>query len=269
MTTTCNRPRVELLQAEVAEDDESYFRILVDGRSVKYITIEHGLYSEEDMCFGPSLAVILPDLPPGDWNDGLVAKNPETGHPHFARAVRTEFPSVTSLWHNTRIDYQDIVVGEKIRTGIYEITCAQFDVPVVAKFARFEWEIQYLENETAAYEWIGTRDICPQFLGHLTEDGRVIGFLMERITNVRHAGPEDLTPCQQALSQIHQLGIRHGDINRFNFLIRGSKAILLDLDTAQKCDDQNALQEEFENLAGSLKDTSYGGGGGRLCVTQN
>lgn len=207
--------------------------------------------------------------PPGDWNDGLVAKDPETGHPCFERAIRTIFPGVKSMWHKTYVDYQDIVVGEKLRTGIYEITCSRFDVPVVAKFARFEWEIQYLENETAAYEWIDGRGIAPQFLGHLTEDGRVIGYLMERITNARHSRPGDLIACQETLSKLHQLGICHGDINRFNFLVRGSEAVLVDFDTARKCNDQDAFQEELNSLPGSLNDTSMRGGGGLLCVAPN
>ncbi|PLB48397.1 hypothetical protein P170DRAFT_477012 [Aspergillus steynii IBT 23096] len=64
-----------LLQAEVDENDQSFFRLLVDGRSIKYITVEPGIYSFEDMCFEPSLVSVLPELPPGDWNDSLVAKD--------------------------------------------------------------------------------------------------------------------------------------------------------------------------------------------------
>ena len=99
------------------------------------------------------------------------------------------------------------MVGEKLRTGIYEVKGHMFgpgDAVVVAKFARFDWEIQYIENETTVYQWIDGHNIGPRFLGHLTEDARVIGFLMERI--------QDLEPCQQTLSRLHCLGIRHGDI---------------------------------------------------------
>ncbi|KAJ5207512.1 hypothetical protein N7491_001859 [Penicillium cf. griseofulvum] len=98
---------------------------------------------------------------------------------------------------------------------------------------RFDWEIQYLENETTAYEWIEGYDIGPRFLGHLTEDGRVIGFLMERIRDARHAGPQDLESCREVLSRLHCLGIHHGDTNRFNFLIRDSQAVLIDFDSSE------------------------------------
>ncbi|GAD96249.1 conserved hypothetical protein [Paecilomyces variotii No. 5] len=173
-----NQP-VELLQAEVDEDDQSFFRLLVNGKAIKYLTVDPGLYAVEDICF--------------------VAKSTTDGIPYFARAVRTQFPSVRNQWHKTRVDYLDLLIGNKLRTGIYDVKCPQFDTVVIAKFARFEWEIQYLENETTAYQWIDGHQIGPQFLGYLTEDGRVIGFLMERMSNARHAGPSDLAASQQTV----------------------------------------------------------------------
>lgn len=62
-----------------------------------------------------------------------------------------------------------------------------------------------MENETTAYQWVSGHNIGPQFLGHLTEDGRVIGFLMEHIPNARHAGPQDLEICREVLSRLHDL----------------------------------------------------------------
>ncbi|RHZ54869.1 uncharacterized protein CDV56_107894 [Aspergillus thermomutatus] len=259
-----SKSKIELLQAEVDENDQSFFRLLVDGHAIKYITIEPRTYSAEDMCFGPSLASVLPDLPPGNWNDGLVARDGENGQPRFTRVTQTAFASVRNTWHSTYVDYLGIIVGRKLRTGVYEVSCPLFDNVVVAKFARFDWEAQYMENETTAYQWIDGSSIGPRFLGHLTEDGRVIGFLMERITDARHAGPQDLQACQETLSRLHELGIRHGDTNRFNFLIGQSKAILIDFDTAQKCDNQDSLLEEFEDLPRRLNDSSNRGGGGIL-----
>lgn len=144
----CSRQKVELLQAEVDEDDQSFFRLLIDGQSIKYVTIESGLYTAEDMCFGPALVALLPEFPLGDWNDRLVARDPKSGQPYFKHVARTQFSGIRYKWHETDVDYFEIAVGKKLRTGIYEITCPKFDSVVVAKFARFHWEIQYLENET-------------------------------------------------------------------------------------------------------------------------
>ncbi|KNG88467.1 alpha-galactosidase A precursor [Aspergillus nomiae NRRL 13137] len=243
-----NQPKIDLLQAEVDENNQSFFRLLVDGRAVKYITVEPGLYSVEDMCFGPSLISILPELPQGDWNDGLVARDANDGRPQFAYARRTQFPSVRNTWHGTYVDYMELSIGRKLRTGIYEVKCSSFDNDVVvAKFARFPWEIQYIENETTAYQWISGHDIGPRFLGHLTEHGRVIGFLMEYIPNARHAEAEDVQSCREVLSRLHGLG-----------------AVLIDFDTARKCDDPNVLLLEEQNLSACLEDVSTRGGGGLL-----
>lgn len=259
-----NQPVIELLQAEVDENDQSFFRVLVDGLSIKYITVEPDIYSTEDMCFSPSLVSVLPTFPIGDWNDGLVAKNPNDGKPFFARVCLAPFPGVQNTWHEIYVDYLDLSIGRKLRTGIYEAKSSLSDDIIVVKFARFPWEVQYIENETTAYQWISGHNIGPQFLGHLTENGRVIGFLMERITDARHASAEDIEVCREVLSRLHNLGVRHGDTNRFNFLIRDSKATLIDFDTAQKCDDRDSLLQESEELSACLKDMSGRGGGGLL-----
>lgn len=72
---TRNSINIELLQAEVDENDQSFFCLLVNGRNIKYVSINPGLYSADDMCFGPSLVSLLPTLSAGDWNDGLMAIN--------------------------------------------------------------------------------------------------------------------------------------------------------------------------------------------------
>jgi hypothetical protein len=66
MAMVHNQSNVVLLQAEVDENDQSFFRLLIDGRIIKFVTVEPGLYTAEDICFGPSLISLLPDLPPGD-----------------------------------------------------------------------------------------------------------------------------------------------------------------------------------------------------------
>ncbi|QKX54495.1 uncharacterized protein TRUGW13939_01582 [Talaromyces rugulosus] len=155
-----SQPKLELLHAEADENDDSFVRLLVNGQSIKYVTIEPGLYLLEDLCFGSSLISLLPELPAGDWNDGLVAKNPRNGKPHFTSAVRTRFPGIKHQWHGTYVDYLDLKMGKRLRTGIYEATCFQFEnAVVVAKFARFEWEIPYLENESTA----DPLKMCTQF----------------------------------------------------------------------------------------------------------
>lgn len=71
-------PQIQVLQGCVDENQESEFRVLVDNKHVKYITIHGGLYSVEDMCFAPTLIEMLPPLPSGNWNEGRVSRNTES-----------------------------------------------------------------------------------------------------------------------------------------------------------------------------------------------
>lgn len=65
-----------------------------------------------------------------------------------------------------------------------------------------------------------------------------------------------------ALSKLHELGIKHGDINKHNFLIRDGEVTVVDFDMAVKVGDVKELEHEMENLRGQLMDTS--GRGGRV-----
>jgi predicted Ser/Thr protein kinase len=257
-------PDIQLLQATVDADDESYFRLLVDSKFVKYITVDSGVYSTDDMCFGPSLISLLPALPAGEWNIGHIRRHPETGAPHFATYSKTQLPGITSVWHSTQVNYLELSLGEKVRSGIYEATHPRFENSTfLVKFARFPWEVPQREKETEAYEWIEGHDIGPPFLGHLVEEGeRVIGFLMERITDFRHATPDDLGACRSALKKLHALGIKHGDVNKHNFLVRNQdgRAIIIDFDCASRVDDADELEHELSHLKAQLSDTSGRGG---------
>ncbi|KAF1916784.1 hypothetical protein BDU57DRAFT_587687 [Ampelomyces quisqualis] len=223
----------------VDSEGQSEFRILVDRKFIKYLTIDPGLYDVSDMCFAPTLISMLPPLPPGDWNKGHISHDTSNVHPHFTRIAKLPLPAVTKVSHPLQIDYLELRMGQKLRSN---------------------WEIPRLDAETRVYQWIENIQIGPKFLGHLSERGRVIGFIIERINDCRHATPEDLSPCQQALSRLHELGIKHGDLNKHNFLIRNGKATLIDFENSTRCNDAKALEEESRTLQDELRDTTGRGG---------
>ncbi|KAB8202570.1 hypothetical protein BDV34DRAFT_228228 [Aspergillus parasiticus] len=194
---TLSRGNAQLLQAELDETGRGFFRLSVHGRIS--ILPSGGTFSQ-------SLKWLLAHL------QGLYCQNF-----HLVTGMMGQLSKTRAPGSHYSVDYSDIKVGKRLRTGIYEAQCPGFDTVVVAKFARFHWEIRYMESETTAYEWIKDYDIGPRFLGHPVEDGRVIGFLMERISNARHAVLDDLEACWDTLSRLHALGIRHGDTSRYNF----------------------------------------------------
>ena len=69
----------------------------------------------------------------------------------------------------------------RYRSSVHEVTSVHFTGTAVAKFARFDWEIGYIEKETAVYEMLEGKGLTPGFLAHLSEEGRIIGFVVEKV----------------------------------------------------------------------------------------
>ena len=261
-------PEVDMLAASIDENDESQFRFLVNNTSFKYVTIEHGLYTIDDMCFAPVLLPQLPAFPPGDWNTGHISRNPQTNLPFFSSTFIESLPSIQEIWHDTFISCTDLDMLTSLKSNVWLVNAPQLSLTttIVAKFARFPWETPYFAAETAVYAWLKDTGVGPRFLDHLTEgkNGRVIGFLLEYISLARFAGPNDLEACQEALGKLHGLGILHGDVNRYNFLVQGEgeekRVTMIDFDGTERVNDLKALRAEFESVSEKLADESGLGG---------
>jgi hypothetical protein len=74
---------------------------------------------------------------------------------------------VTNTWHPTTVEYLQLTLSNTLSSGVFEVTCDELQGTVVAKFAQFEWEIDAVEEECAAYQWVEGRGIGPKFLGHI------------------------------------------------------------------------------------------------------
>ncbi|KAH7375369.1 hypothetical protein B0T11DRAFT_345320 [Plectosphaerella cucumerina] len=242
MTSTRDN-NIQLLATlvDAAGIDESEYRFLVDGKHVKYVSVDPGLLPKNDRTFAPVLLGLLPPFPSGDWNEAI------------------NLPGINNLWHPTRIDFLEFSAAKRIRQNIHIVTHPSFPRPVLIKFAEFPWQIPFFEAETVAYAWIDKSGIGPGFLGHLTEEGRVIGFILEYVEDARTAETEDLAACQGLLSRLHALGIKHGDINKYNLLLRHDRVVMVDFETAERCNKSEELGAELQLLEQSLRDTSRRG----------
>lgn len=110
----------QLLQASVDPEIVSEFRVLVN-KLVKYIAVDCSLYDSDDMCFGPSMASLIPPLPSGDWNEGHISRNLATGYLYFAGASKTPFLGITKLGMPLRS-----YMGQNLRSNVYEATWSRF-----------------------------------------------------------------------------------------------------------------------------------------------
>lgn len=252
------------LQACLADPDGvSEYRILVNQTEIKYITVDPGVIPPDDISFELALRGLLPAFPPRTWNEGHVAKDQTTGQAIFTKVIHRDLPGVriNNVWHDTKIDHLHLKWIDRVRQNIRVVMCPLFNRPVLFKFAEFLWQIAALEQETVAYRRIDNQGIGPRFLGHVTETGRVMGFLMEYVAG-RTAETEDLERCQSVLAKLHRLGLKHGDINKHNFLIRDGdrEALLVDFETTVECRSEEELTEELSSVQLGLEDDSGRGG---------
>jgi hypothetical protein len=131
------------------------------------------------------------------------------------------------------------------------------DVVYVLEIARFKHELVALEKEIRAYCALMNHKftLAPEFIGYVyeEEEDRVIGFLMEEIHG-RHPGIGDLRICQYTVQQLHSIGIIHGDPNRYNIIITGDEARLIDFEasTLQKEGHHKEASDELQKLIENL-----------------
>ncbi|CZT18497.1 uncharacterized protein RCC_04342 [Ramularia collo-cygni] len=123
-----------------------------------------------------------------------------------------------------------------------------------------------MERETWAYMVLDQQQqlhepkITPQVLGHLTECGRVIGLLFEKLDG-RFASISDLPKCTEALKRLHQIGLTHGDVNRYNFIMndREDRMQMVDFEHASAFEEV-AAKEELDSLERELSEETGRGG---------
>ncbi|KAI1502184.1 alpha-galactosidase A [Biscogniauxia marginata] len=118
---------------------------------------------------------------------------------------------------------------------------------IIAKTARFEWELPHIEQETRAYQLLEGSRLAPRFLAHVHENGRIVGVLLEKI--------------EGRCGKLHNLGLVHGDVNRYNFFVAEGGMKLLDFERLWRNASPKSLSKELENLHAELVDESGRGRG--------
>lgn len=249
-------PQMEFLsmghveRAGVPKTSKSYCRILFDGQRIKYVCIDPGVYDQSVMDSPFLLLEHLPLHPsPASWNSARIKKSPNGEI--IAIFKHKDLPEVTTIWHQNLVDTLSLNDIRKRNNQVSEV--AYGSGTAVSKIARFHWEIGYLERETHIYSLIDGHGIGPRFLGHVTDgmQGRVIGLLIEKLEG-RHAGIGDIVACQEVLKKLHSLGMTHGDVNRYNFLVTATGARLIDFEDTKPGANAEEMEKELNSLEEQL-----------------
>ncbi|KAK1764892.1 alpha-galactosidase A [Phialemonium atrogriseum] len=253
---------IEILSQHI--DDESAFYRLRAGQRVHYLKIFSGVFDDDTMCRPYLLIPMLPNLPDLPWTTMIISRD-EDGY--LTSTISTDpLPGIRATWHERRVDVLSLERTRRLRSGVHEV---QYDgVPAIAKIACFEWDIARIERETWAYSIIGRHQqqypsespIAPNFLAHLTEDDRVVGFLLQKVDGVS-ASVDDLANCEALLRRLHRLGLTHGDVNRHNFLVdrvSGGGVHLVDFEHAEELEEKMARAELLSLPAELVEETGRG-----------
>lgn len=241
---------------QLIDDEDGAYRIKWGDRIV-YLSIPTDVFDEDTMCRPYLLIPQLPTFPQGPWTRMHITRNAHNGS---LDVVTTDepLPAIRSTWHPQYIDVLALEETKCYRSNVYEVV--YHGESAIAKIAPFDWNIPRIENETWVYSIMDEyqrqhpheRQIFPRFLGHLTENDRVIGLLLEKVDGT-YASIEDLSGCEAALRQFHKVDLIHGDVNRYNFLVEkeSGRVKLVDFEYAEAYEESKARME-IDSLGSEL-----------------
>lgn len=255
-----------ILSMDVDDDDsvESEYRLRV-GNHIKYLTIAPGTFDRDTLSFPLQSLPPLPDN--AEWTVARISRDRNSNDLRISPSNRA-LAGVQCQWHQTRVDCLELERTTQLTATAYEavlhsnLPVALFRSPatVIAKIARFEYELPRIERETRAYQLLEDSGVAPRFLAHVHENGRIMGFLLEKIEG-RPASIQDLSACEAALGRLHKLGLVHGDVNRYNFLVAEEGVKLIDFERSCESAGLDLMRKELEIVRAELGDESGRGGG--------
>lgn len=253
------------MSMEVDDDDacDSEYRMRI-GNEVKYLIVCPGTFDRDTLSFP------LESLPPlpydKKWTTARISRNKASNDLEYALSDR-RMAGINNRWHHQSIDCLSLEKTKQLTAMVFEAVWHADSIihddsqpTVIAKIARFEWELPRIEQETRAYQLLEGSGLAPRFLGHVHENGRIMGFLLEKLEGCP-ASVSSLSSCETAIRNLHGLGLLHGDVNRYNFLVAGEGVKLLDFECAQENASPEAMRKELENVRAGLTDESGRGGG--------
>ncbi|KAI5924345.1 hypothetical protein F4810DRAFT_709680 [Camillea tinctor] len=252
-------PHVEILAALPGYGEEGNMvrvRFLCDGTSVKYGLIYMDAFHEEWYRASRVNSVILPDLPE-EWTWVCICLNKETGMPFVLNYHNDPIQCEDiAAWHPMAFEYTEIAKIEQIRVDrgrkedrMWIVQHPSADKRCLMKIAEIPELMGHTKRETEIYKDLEGADIAPQFMGHVMEQGRIVGFLVEWIEDAEEPVLEfDTDLLADALSKLHARGILHKDIHAGNFLIKDNRAYIIDFEYSDWSNKDEDFDEEIDQI---------------------
>jgi len=222
-------------------------RVVVnDGeqKAIKYVFLDSKMLQAGYPTSSEQVSIDMPRLPLGEWNEAYLHLDSHLGTYSISNTTRRSHLERMDDWHPRKIDYLEFVKVETLQHDrLQVVTHPDFDAPVLIKIASFPWDLPSLERESKVYRLLHGSGATPEFLGHVTEGGRAIGFITEYIGEEPSIRGRNMVGCLAALRRLHQRGIAHGDAHDGNCLIRkDGSPVLIDFELSV----ETCSHEEFE-----------------------
>lgn len=124
---------------------------------------------------------------------------------------------------------------------------------LVAKMFRSTAQSKDMANESITYRLLEKTGLAPSFWGHLRQNGKVVGLLLEHISG-RRALRRDRKACEETLKKLHELGHVHGGLHDENILIRTEgpqrgTAVLIDFSATHNAGKRSEQRDEMASLS--------------------
>lgn len=175
------------------------------------------------------------------WDEDYIALDKYT-EPH--NMCNTTKKSHSDNRNRRKLEYLEFIEVETLQQDRVQVVAhPQFDEPVLIKIDNSSGEFSSLQREAMVYQILHGSGITPEFLGHVTEAGRPIGFITEYIKELPSIRAKSLKGCLAVLHALHRRGISHGDAHDGNCITRGNgSSVLIDFELSV----ETTAQEEFE-----------------------
>ncbi|KAF7588676.1 hypothetical protein BBP40_005333 [Aspergillus hancockii] len=153
----------------------------------------------------------------------------------------------------------DLKIVSRISDRVFQVRSK--DRTWILKIAGFKHEVPYVQREISIYSALEAChfQLAPKLKGFVYEEdrSRVIGFLMDDISGDTPC-IENLEECMATVRQLYEIGITHGDLNKYNMLITESGVKVFDFEASSVYEpvEPTVAQEEVEALAKWLVDES-------------
>lgn len=250
--------KVQLLEWERHPDQSCEFRFLVDDEVVKYVRVHKDVLDSrvpEFMKLTSASKRKLPyvniSLPPGCWDEADVTK----AEVRWDTAKSRKSCMCMSLWHPRRFDFPgQLKIGSDFKSGIwlYNVVDPDLPTPALAKLKGIGHNMKSFRNESEMYFVMNAKGIAPQFYGHVLERDRPIGYVTQWLHKARKATCLDAPECKRVLQKLHDLGYKHNNIKRANFLIQDDRAYIVNFKISKLEPNAQELQREIQELESCL-----------------